>query len=64
MSALEGGSREHRSAFWLIMSVGGAVLLGVALTYGLISRRGRRADKTDPPRKRDATEDTVHKRIW
>ena len=31
-------------AFWLITLVGGAVLLGVALTYGLISRRGRRED--------------------
>jgi hypothetical protein len=31
-------------AFWFIMTVGGAVLLGVALTYGLISRRGRRKD--------------------
>ena len=29
-------------AFWLIMTVGGAVLLGVALTYGLISTRRRR----------------------
>jgi hypothetical protein len=29
-------------AFWLIMTVGGVVLLGVALTYGLISTRKRR----------------------
>jgi hypothetical protein len=29
-------------AFWLIMVVGGAVLLGVALAYGLISTRKRR----------------------
>jgi hypothetical protein len=29
-------------AFWLIMTVGGAVLLGLALTYGLISTRRRR----------------------
>jgi hypothetical protein len=29
-------------AFWLIMTVGGAVLLGIALTYGLISTRRRR----------------------
>jgi hypothetical protein len=29
-------------AFWLIMTIGGAVLLGVALTYGLISTRKRR----------------------
>ena|SRR5438874_6611468 len=29
-------------AFWLIMTVGGAVLLGVALAYGLISTRKRR----------------------
>jgi len=28
--------------FWLIITIGGAVLLGVALAYGLISRRGRR----------------------
>jgi hypothetical protein len=35
-------------AFWVIMAVGGAVLLGVALTYGLISRRGRRVEKSDP----------------
>jgi hypothetical protein len=35
-------------AFWVIMAVGGAVLVGVALTYGLISRRGRRVDKSDP----------------
>ena len=29
-------------AFWLIMTVGGAILLGVALAYGLISTRKRR----------------------
>jgi len=29
-------------AFWLIVTVGGAVLLGVALAYGLISTRTRR----------------------
>lgn len=29
-------------AFWLIVTVGGAVLLGVALAYGLISTRSRR----------------------
>ena len=28
--------------FWLIMMVGGAVLVGVALAYGLISTRNRR----------------------
>ncbi len=28
--------------FWFIMTVGGAVLLGVALAYGLISTRKRR----------------------
>jgi hypothetical protein len=32
-------------AFWLIMTVGAAVLLGVALAYGLISRRMRRETK-------------------
>jgi hypothetical protein len=31
-------------AFWMIVAVGAAVLIGVALTYGLISRRGRRAE--------------------
>ena len=34
-------------AFWFIMAVGGAVLVGVALTYGVISRRGRRVEKSD-----------------
>ena len=29
-------------AFWLIMTVGGTVLLGVALAYGLISTQKRR----------------------
>ena len=29
-------------AFWLIICVGGAVLVGVALAYGLISSRRRR----------------------
>ena len=28
-----------------VMKVGGAVLLGLALTYGLISRRGRRGEE-------------------
>lgn len=28
-------------AFWLILTVGGAVLIGVLLAYGLISRRRR-----------------------
>ena len=28
-------------AFWLIMATGGAVLIGVALAYGLIIRRRR-----------------------
>jgi hypothetical protein len=32
-------------AFWLIVAVGAAVLVGVALAYGLISRRGRRKGK-------------------
>ena len=31
--------------FWLIVTVGGAVLLGVALAYGLISTRTRRKDR-------------------
>jgi len=30
--------------FWFIMTVGGAVLLGLALAYGLISTRKRRAN--------------------
>jgi hypothetical protein len=34
-------------AFWLIMTVGASVLVGVALTYGLISRRGQREKKVD-----------------
>jgi Flp pilus assembly protein TadB len=29
-------------AFWLIMTVAGAILLGIALAYGLISTRKRR----------------------
>jgi hypothetical protein len=29
-------------AFWLIVTVGGAVLIGVVLAYGLISKRRRR----------------------
>jgi hypothetical protein len=29
-------------AFWLIVAAGAAVLIGVALAYLLISRRGRR----------------------
>ena len=32
-------------AFWLILTVGGAVLLGVALAYALISTRTRRKDR-------------------
>jgi hypothetical protein len=42
-----GGPVNTGPAFWLIMTVGGAVLLGVALTYGLISRRGRRQEEPD-----------------
>ena len=38
-------------AFWLIMTIGGAVLLGVGLAYGLISRRGRREKGADLNRK-------------
>ena len=34
-------------AFWFIMAVGDGVLVGVALTYGVISRRGRRVEKSD-----------------
>jgi len=33
--------------FWLIMATGAAVLVGVALAYGLISRRGRRSQERD-----------------
>jgi LPXTG-motif cell wall-anchored protein len=29
-------------AFWLILTVGGAVLIGVMLAYALISKRRRR----------------------
>ena len=32
-------------AFWLIVLVGGAVLVGVVLAYGLISRRRRENPK-------------------
>jgi hypothetical protein len=32
-------------AFWLIMTVGGLVLAGVVLAYGLISRRRREKPK-------------------
>jgi len=31
--------------FWLIMTVGAAVLIGVVLAYSLISKRGRRETK-------------------
>ena len=34
-------------AFWFIMAVGDGVLVGVALTYGVISRRGQRVEKSD-----------------
>jgi hypothetical protein len=30
------------TAFWLILTVGGAVLIGVMLAYALISKRRRR----------------------
>ena len=33
--------------FWVIMATGAAVLVGVALAYGLISRRGRRSQERD-----------------
>ena len=33
---------ETSAAFWFILTVGGAVLLGVGLAYGLISTRQRR----------------------
>jgi hypothetical protein len=39
-------------AFWLIVTVGGAVLLGVALAYGLISTRTRRRDRDKIARNR------------
>ena len=32
-------------AFWIIMTVGGLVLVGVVLAYGLISRRRRENPK-------------------
>ena len=39
-------------AFWFIMTIGGAVLLGVALTYGMLSRRARRREKPGASKKR------------
>jgi hypothetical protein len=39
---LSGAFMSTGPTFWLIMTVGGAVLLGVALAYGLISTRKRR----------------------
>jgi hypothetical protein len=33
--------------FWLIIATGAAVLLGVGLAYGLITRRGRRTQGRD-----------------
>jgi hypothetical protein len=33
---------DTSAAFWLIIGVGGAVLVGVLLAYGLIARRKRR----------------------
>jgi hypothetical protein len=33
--------------FWLLATVGGLVLLGVILAYGLISKRGRRRRPPD-----------------
>jgi hypothetical protein len=33
---------DTSAAFWLIVGVGGAVLIGVLLAYGLILRRKRR----------------------
>jgi hypothetical protein len=48
-----GGPVNTGSAFWLIITVGGAVLLGVALTYGLISRRGRRPEEPDPAKEEE-----------
>jgi hypothetical protein len=33
-------------AFWLIITTGGAVLIGVALAYGLIVRRRARQRRT------------------
>jgi hypothetical protein len=38
---------ETGPAFWLIMAVGAAVLGGMALTYGLISKRGRREEEAN-----------------
>jgi hypothetical protein len=33
---------DTSAAFWLIIGVGAAVLIGVLLAYGLIARRKRR----------------------
>jgi hypothetical protein len=45
LSVIAGSIRmplDTSAAFWLIISVGGAVLAGVLLAYGLIARRKRR----------------------
>jgi amino acid transporter len=34
-------------AFWIIMTIGGVVLLGVALTYAMLSRRALRNESSD-----------------
>jgi hypothetical protein len=34
--------RDTGPAFWIIMTVGGAVLVGVVLAYGVIGSRRRR----------------------
>ena len=51
---MQGGNGEEPlntgPTFCLIIATGAAVLIGVALAYGLIARRGRRAQETDRPK--------------
>jgi hypothetical protein len=41
LALVRGDFMNTGPAFWLILTVGGAVLIGVLLAYGLISRRRR-----------------------
>ena len=43
--------------FWLIMATGASVLVGVALAYGMISRRARRRSQERDRAQQDARKD-------
>jgi hypothetical protein len=43
--------------FWLIIATGASVLVGVALAYGMISRRARRRSQERDSAQRDAGKD-------